>query len=94
MSFLIPLEIWPDVYPSTGKFGETKQVPGLPDGIPITGMIGDQQSALLGQACIQEGTAKCTYGTGAFLLMNTGNKPIQSQHRCRDVGARSQWQSD
>ena len=53
----------------------------LPDEIPITGVLGDQQSALLGQACIREGSAKCTYGTGAFLLLNTGSKPIKSQHR-------------
>lgn len=71
----------PRVQPSFSKFGTTQGLSFLPDGIPITGMIGDQQSALLGQACIHEGQAKCTYGTGAFLLMNTGNKLKKSRHR-------------
>ena len=48
-------------------------MPGLPDGIPIAGIAGDQQAALFGQACFAPGEAKCTYGTGAFLLMNTGD---------------------
>jgi glycerol kinase len=73
--------LWPEVRPSTGLFGKTVGVPGLPDGIPITGVLGDQQSALLGQACLIEGEAKCTYGTGAFLLMNTGRVPVRSRHR-------------
>ncbi|MEN9724146.1 MAG: glycerol kinase [Pseudomonadota bacterium] len=77
----IPLEIWPEVRPSVGTFALTKGVPGLPDGIPITGVLGDQQAALLGQACTKEGMAKCTYGTGAFLLMNTGRTPVKSHHR-------------
>ena len=53
--------------------------PGLPDGIPIAGIAGDQQSALFGQACFTPGDAKCTYGTGAFILMNTGDKPVASK---------------
>lgn len=77
----VPLEIWPEVRPSVGIFAMTKGVPGLLDGIPITGVLGDQQAALLGQACTKEGMAKCTYGTGAFLLMNTGRTPVRSQHR-------------
>lgn len=77
----VPHDIWPEVRPSTGEFARTRGFPGLPDGIPITGVLGDQQAALLGQACIHEGTAKCTYGTGAFLLMNTGSKPVLSKHR-------------
>ncbi len=71
----------PRVQPSFSKFGTTFGLGFLPDGIPITGMIGDQQSALLGQACLKEGQAKCTYGTGAFLLMNTGSKLKRSKHR-------------
>jgi glycerol kinase len=59
----------------------TKGFNGIPDGIPVTGVLGDQQAALLGQACVKEGTAKCTYGTGAFLLLNTGRKPVKSSHR-------------
>lgn len=77
----VPMDIWPDVRPSTGIFTMTRGFPGLPDGIPITGVLGDQQAALLGQSCTEEGTAKCTYGTGAFLLLNTGRKPARSKHR-------------
>lgn len=77
----VPREIWPEVLPSTGTFAVTHGVSGLPDGIPISGVLGDQQAALLGQACTQEGMAKCTYGTGAFMLMNTGKTPVKSRHR-------------
>lgn len=77
----VPLGIWPRIEASNGKFGLTKGLGFLPDGIPITGILGDQQSALLGQACTRPGQAKCTYGTGAFLLMNTGSKPVYSHHR-------------
>jgi glycerol kinase len=55
-------------------------VPGLPDGIPIAGIAGDQQAALFGQACFAVGESKCTYGTGAFLLMNTGSTPVRSEN--------------
>ncbi len=65
--------------PSAGQFGVTKGVGFLPDGIPVTGVAGDQQAALFGQACFEVGEAKCTYGTGAFMLMNTGSKPITSK---------------
>jgi len=77
----ISTKIWPEVRSSNQTMGYTAGVPGLADGIPIAGVLGDQQSALLGQACIKEGQAKCTYGTGAFLLVNTGAKPITSRHR-------------
>jgi glycerol kinase len=77
----VPREIWPEVRPSTGTFALTRGVPGIPDGVPITGVLGDQQAALLGQACTREGMAKCTYGTGAFMLMNTGKAPVKSRHR-------------
>lgn len=77
----VPVDIWPEIRPSTGTFALTKGLPGLPDGIPITGVLGDQQAALMGQACVKEGMAKCTYGTGAFLLLNTGRKPAKSRHR-------------
>lgn len=52
----------------------------LPNGIPISGIAGDQQAALFGQLCLKAGSAKCTYGTGAFLLMNTGDAPIYSKN--------------
>jgi glycerol kinase len=77
----VPADIWPEVRPSVGTFAHTHEVPGVPDGIPITGVLGDQQSALMGQACVNEGMAKCTYGTGAFLLLNTGSRATKSRHR-------------
>ena len=79
--FKVPVECLPIVKPSFSEFGKTKNVKGLPDGIPITGILGDQQSALLGQACVEVGQAKCTYGTGAFLLMNIGSEVKKSKHR-------------
>ena len=51
----------------------------LPDGVPVAGMAGDQQAALFGQACFEPGESKCTYGTGAFLLMNVGTAPVASK---------------
>jgi len=61
--------------------GQTHGLGFLPDGIPVGGMAGDQQAALFGQACFAPGTAKCTYGTGAFVLMNTGSWPVKSTNR-------------
>lgn len=77
----VPLDIWPEVRPSAGVLALTRGFSALPDGIPVTGCLGDQQAALLGQACVKEGSAKCTYGTGAFLLLNTGRKIVRSKHR-------------
>jgi glycerol kinase len=77
--FSIPKEILPEVAPSSGVFGYTKGLGFLPDGIPISGIAGDQQAALFGQACFNEGEAKCTFGTGSFMLMNTGNKMVFSK---------------
>ncbi|HBF13521.1 MAG TPA: glycerol kinase, partial [Deltaproteobacteria bacterium] len=77
--FGIPSSLLPEIKPNASPFGVTKNVPGLPDGIPISGMAGDQQSALFGQACFDVGEAKCTYGTGSFLLMNVGTKPVYSK---------------
>ena len=73
-TFGIDPKILPEVLPTFGEFGKTSGLRDLPDGIPISGMIGDQQSALLGQAAVEKGQAKCTYGTGAFLLVNTGSE--------------------
>jgi glycerol kinase len=78
--FGVPPQLLPEVCPSAGKLGETRGVPGLPDGIPITGVAGDQQAALYGQDCTEPGDAKCTFGTGAFLLMNVGREPRASTH--------------
>ncbi len=76
--FGVPSELLPEVRASSGVFGETRGVPGIPDGVPIAGIAGDQQAALFGQACFEPGDAKCTYGTGAFILMNTGETPVAS----------------
>jgi len=78
--FGVPRAVLPQIRPSAGVFGVTKGVRGLPDGIPIAGIAGDQQSALVGQACFAVGEAKCTYGTGAFLLMNAGPNKVTSKH--------------
>jgi len=75
----VPRALLPEVVASSGIVGTTKGVAGLPDGIPIAGLAGDQQAALFGQACFTPGEAKCTYGTGAFILMNTGDKPVASR---------------
>jgi glycerol kinase len=63
----------PDVLPSSGRFGKTVGDTGLPGGIPISGIAGDQQAALFGQACFTPGMTKNTYGTGSFVLMNVGS---------------------
>lgn len=76
--FEVPADILPDISPSSAVLGHTRGVPGLPDGIPIAGVAGDQQSALFGQACFGVGDAKCTFGTGSFILMNTGSEMLQS----------------
>lgn len=76
-TFGIPKSMMPAVLPSSGYFGETDEsVFGKP--IPIMGAAGDQQAALFGQCCHQPGQVKNTYGTGGFLLMNTGNRPVFS----------------
>ena len=75
----IPLCMLPEVRPSSCVYGETASTYfGGP--IPIAGAAGDQQAALFGQCCFDAGEAKNTYGTGCFLLMNTGEKPIESQN--------------
>jgi len=76
----VPRSLLPRVVGCAEEVGRTKGVPGLPDGIPIAGLAGDQQSALFGQTCFAKGDVKCTYGTGAFVLMNVGNTPIVSKH--------------
>src|SRR5512140_2553341 len=76
--FGVPRSLLPEIRPSSQVYGVTKGVKVLPDGIPVAGIAGDQQAALFGQACFQPGEAKCTYGTGAFLLQNTGPEPVLS----------------
>ena len=76
----VPMNTLPRVCDNAEVLGHTAGIDFLPDGIPVAGMAGDQQAALFGQACFHPGTAKCTYGTGAFVLMNTGNQPVASEH--------------
>jgi glycerol kinase len=76
----IPRSLLPRVTGSSEVVGTTR-CEGLPRGLPIAGMAGDQQAALFGQACHREGMAKNTYGTGCFLLMNTGERAAPSRHR-------------
>ena len=78
--FNIPFSILPQVVPSCGVLGET-DTHLLGASIPIAGLAGDQQAATFGQACFSPGMAKNTYGTGCFMLMNTGHLPVQSQHQ-------------
>jgi glycerol kinase len=76
----IPENILPQVLPSSSVFGYTAHsAAGLPDGIPITAVMGDQQAALYGQGCFLPGTIKNTYGTGCFMLLNTGRKCVYSK---------------
>jgi glycerol kinase len=70
--FGVPIDALGEVRPSSGRFGVTHAASGLPPGIPISGIAGDQQAALFGQACFAPGATKNTYGTGSFVLMNVG----------------------
>jgi glycerol kinase len=76
----IPRACLPRIADNAEVLGHTRGLNFLADGVPIAGMAGDQQAALFGQACFELGAAKCTYGTGAFVLMNTGKSPVPSQH--------------
>ncbi|MEZ4470883.1 MAG: glycerol kinase GlpK [bacterium] len=76
----VPEAVLPEIRGCAEIYGHTRGFKSLPDGIPIAGMAGDQQAALFGQACFEVGDAKCTYGTGAFLLMNTGAEPVHSEN--------------
>jgi glycerol kinase len=72
--FGVPRSCLPEVRPSSGRFGVTVDGCGLPAGIPVSGIGGDQQAALFGQACFTPGMTKNTYGTGSFVLMNVGDR--------------------
>ncbi|MBM3239785.1 glycerol kinase GlpK [Candidatus Poribacteria bacterium] len=78
-AFKAPAPILPDICASSHIFGYTHNAGPLPDGIPIAGIAGDQQAALFGQLCFEVGMAKNTYGTGCFLILNTGEQRIHSQ---------------
>ncbi|MDQ3985718.1 MAG: glycerol kinase GlpK [Actinomycetota bacterium] len=87
----IPPSLLPEIRPSSGRFGETDA--GVFDGVsvPISGAAGDQQAALFGQACFEVGMAKNTYGTGSFVLMNTGGDVRRSDHGLLSTAG---WETD
>lgn len=76
----VPQQVLPEVKSSSEVYGRTKGFGRIPDGVPIAGIAGDQHAALFGQVCFEPGQGKCTYGTGAFFLVNTGDKPVASTH--------------
>ncbi len=78
--FNIPRPILPDVKKSSGVFGKTIKIGNLQEGVPISGIAGDQQAALFGQGCFEKGDMKNTYGTGSFILLNTGSKRVASDY--------------
>lgn len=75
--FGVSRDVLPEVRPSCTYFGEAEI---MGENIPVTGVLGDQQAALFGQTCFRKGEAKNTYGTGSFVLMNTGRDPVGSSH--------------
>jgi glycerol kinase len=75
----VPRAVLPRIVENAGRIAETRGLGVLPDGVPITGIAGDQQAALFGQACFSPGDVKCTYGTGAFIVMNTGSEIVRSR---------------
>lgn len=85
----VPASLLPEIRSSDAFFGVTKNCDVLPNNIPITGILGDQQAALFGQECFQQGEAKATYGTGAFLLLNTGSKIVRTKNALSTVAWRS-----
>jgi glycerol kinase len=76
----IPMELLPEIRASSGVYGEIEGIAAL-RGVPVAGIAGDQQAALFGQGCFRPGMAKNTYGTGCFMLMNTGRRPVVSRNR-------------
>jgi glycerol kinase len=77
--FGVPRRALPEVVPSTGVIAQTDPAAFLGLSVPVAGIAGDQQAALFGQACFAPGAAKCTYGTGSFVLVNTGSSIVRSQ---------------
>jgi glycerol kinase len=75
----VPAAVLPAIRPSAGVFGETEDLGWLPAGVPIAGIAGDQQAALFGQGCFEPGSVKNTYGTGCFILLNTGKEPVATR---------------
>ncbi len=86
--FGVPVDALPEVVPSYGEVGRTDPTAFLGLDVPVAGIAGDQQSALFGQGCFDPGTSKCTYGTGSFVLVNTGSAPVLSERLLTTVA----WQ--
>ena len=84
--FRVPPHALPEVVPSTGVVGHTDPDAFLGLSLPVAGIAGDQQAALFGQACFDAGAAKCTYGTGSFVLVNTGASIVRSRGRAAVYG--------
>jgi glycerol kinase len=78
--FAVPHEILPEIHPSSGMFGDIYIEGAGNAGVPLTAVLGDQHAAMIGQVCLRPGEAKNTYGTGNFLLMNTGTEIVRSGH--------------
>ncbi len=78
--FSIPKNCLPQIHRSVGPFGKTRGLSFLPDNIPIAAIAGDQQAALFGQTCFNKGEVKATFGTGCFILLNTGSDLVFSKH--------------
>ncbi len=76
----VPRSMLPEVRGSGELYGEVSKIEGA-QGVPLAGVLGDQQAALMGQVCVEHGLAKCTYGTGCFLLMNTGSEARVSRNQ-------------
>ena len=89
--FGIPRQMLPEIKPSSypESYGVTRDDGPLGGQVPITGILGDQQAAMVGQVCLDAGEAKNTYGTGNFLLLNTGEKIVRSRERAADDGVLS-----
>lgn len=87
--FDVPVQVLPRILPCAGSFGRTRGFEPLPDGVPITGVAGDQHAALFGQGCLTPGDVKCTYGTGAFVLLNAG---AHRPHSAAGLLATVAWQ--
>lgn len=78
--FEVPIQSLPNIVDNSSIYGYTKGLSFLPDGIAIASLAGDQQSALFGQTCFEKGDTKATFGTGCFILLNTGEKKVLSKH--------------
>ena len=84
----VPRAMLPEIRPSSEIYGEA----GAPlAGVPVASLLGDQHAALVGQTCFDPGDAKCTYGTGSFFLLNTGEQPARSESRAADARWATTW---